>query len=692
MTHAEPTTAERVEAKLETLPASPGVYLFKDDRNEVIYVGKAKSLRSRVRSYFRRSGDTRSFYEILCSHIADFDFVVTATEKEALILENNFIKQFRPRYNIRLRDEKTYISLKIDLNQPFPRIQFPKSAATRAVVEKRKQERGVLYFGPYSSAHSARETVRFVNRVFPIRKCTDATFGTRVRPCLNAQMGRCMGPCCGNTDEAAYREMLTDAILFLQGKNDEALDALRAKMRAAAEAREYERAAMIRDRIGAIERTVEKQKITADRDVDRDVFGIYREGGRVAFQAMFVRNGRLEDVDTHEFDAHDRPDAELLAEFLGRFYGQMRFTPPEILLPLEPDDRAMLEDWLGELRGTKVRLHVPQRGSKRELVEMACRNARSSFEARHTSRKRARALAESLQKQLGLRRPPSRIECVDISNLHGRVAVGSLVAFEDAAPDKARYRRFKIKTVDGSDDYAMMREVIRRRYRTKDDLPDLLLVDGGAGQVSSAAEVLDELGIDDLDLVGIAKGRSGLRDERRRQRRAPKKPGGDELTEEASDTASGGPDDCRGRRRRQEGVAPPLAASRHGQQSGPPPVSDVRNTASPSSLPAGDYFVRPGADEPIVLPGDSGELLLLERIRDEAHRFAITYHKKLRERKFLPSPLDDIPGLGPKRIAALRQHFGTLRGIEEATAEQLAEVDGISERQARIVYHHLHAE
>jgi len=606
-----------LEPKLATLPPSPGVYLFKDEHQQVIYVGKAKSLRSRVRSYFRRSGDTRLFYELLVRHIADFDIVVTETEKEALLLENNFIKQFQPRYNIRLRDEKTYISLKIDLNEPFPRIQFPRKAASRAEVERRKREPGVLYFGPYASAKSARETVRFVNAVFPIRKCSNTVFGARTRPCLNAQMGHCMGPCSGHVDEAVYREMLHDAILFLQGKNEEALAALRAKMKAAAAARSYEEAALIRDRIAAIERTVERQKITANSHVSRDVFGLFREGGRVAFQAMFVRAGRLEDVASYEFDAHDLPDAELLAEFLQRFYGQMRFTPPEVLVPVQPADADMLAEWLAELRGAKVRLAVPQRGVRRELLEMACRNARSSFEARHTSRTRARRLLESLRSLLDLHRVPDRIECVDISNLHGKIAVGALIAFTTAAPDKARYRRFKIRTVEGSDDFEMMREVLRRRYRDRSDLPDLILVDGGAGQVSAAGDVLRELDIEDLDLVGIAK---------------------------------------------------------------PHRQTDV------------ERFFKPGRTAPILLPADSGELLLLERVRDEAHRFAITYHRKLRERTFLRSPLEDVPGLGPKRIAALRQHFGGLKAVENATPEQLAEVRNIPPRLAKIIYNHLHTD
>ncbi len=635
---------KNVEAKLAHLPAAPGVYLFKDERHEVLYVGKAKSLRPRVRSYFRKSGDTRAFHQLLVPRIADLDFVVTASEKEALILENNLIKQFQPRYNIRLRDEKTYISLRIDLNRPFPRVQFPKEAASRAEVERRKGERGVLYFGPYSSAKSARETVRFVNSVFPIRKCSDTVFGKRARPCLNAQMGNCMGPCSGEVDEAAYREMLHDAILFLQGKNAEALDALRSKMKAAAEAREYERAAELRDRIAAIERTIERQTISADRNIDRDVFGLYREGGSVAFQAMFVRAGRLEDVATHEFATHDLPDAELLAEFISRFYGQMRFTPPEVLVPVMPAGADALREWLAELRGGAVELAVPRRGSRRELVEMACRNARSSFEARHTSRKRAKLLLESLARMLGLRRPPARIECVDISNIHGRNAVGSLVAFTDAAPDKARYRRFRIKTVEGADDFAMVREVVLRRCRAAEDLPDLILVDGGAGQVEAAADALRELGIESVDLVGIAKARPG------------------------------GPAD----RFYKPGLAEPLFL----------PPDTVRPLDTLGAVSKVERYAH-GALSPSK---GSGELLLLERIRDEAHRFAVAYHRKLRERKFIHSPLEDISGLGPKRIAALKKHFGSLKAIEDATPEMLASVEGISPNLAQVIYHHLHVE
>ncbi len=604
-----------LENKVTALPAAPGVYIMKDARQEVIYVGKANDLRARVRSYFRRSGDNRAFHDLLVSRIADIDFVVTGSEKEALILENNLIKQFRPRYNIRLRDEKTYISLKIDLNEPFPRIQFPKKAASRAEVEQRKGQRGVFYFGPYSSAKAGREAVRFVNSVFPVRKCSNTVFGKRTRPCINAQMGNCMAPCSGEVDENAYREMLNDAILFLRGKNDDVLRALRAKMKSAAENREYEMAAQLRDRIDAIERTIEKQKITSDRDVDRDVFGMFREAGKVAFQAMFVRAGRLEDVATNEFEGHGLIDAELLGEFLRRFYGQMRFTPGEILVPVEPADRSTIQEWLSEMRGAAVKIAVPRRGTRRQLLEMACRNARSSFEARHTSKRRAKELLASLKGLLELCKVPRRIECFDISNTGGKTAVGSLAAYTHAAPDKARYRRFKIRTVKAQDDFAMMREVIGRRYRHREDLPDLILVDGGAGQVSTARHALGELGLEHTDLVGIAKPRTRTGTER---------------------------------------------------------------------------FFKPGRTDPIVLPSDSGELLLLERIRDEAHRFAITYHKKLRQRKFLHSALEDVPGIGPKRIAALRKHLGSFKAIEQATAGQLAEAENIPPKLAKIIYNHLH--
>lgn len=606
-----------IEEILERLPNAPGVYLMKDAEGEVIYVGKAKNLRSRVRSYFRKSQDTRMFLQLLVSRIADIEFVVTENETEALILENNFIKQFQPRYNIRLRDEKTYISLKINLNDPFPRIQFPNKAITRAEAERRKSEPGVMYFGPYASGKAAHETVRFINSIFPIRKCKATERRSGTRPCIYSQIGLCMGPCSGKVDEAEYRAMIDDVILLLQGKNDELLNILRDKMKQAADDRDYEQAALIRDQIRAIEQTVAKQKITADKNVDRDVFGFYREGEKIFFQAMFVRQGRLEDVASYEFDALEKSDEDLLAEFLERFYGQLRFVPPEVLVPVTPPDSDTLEHWLSEQRQGRVDISVPQRGVRRELVEMAGRNARSAFEARHTTHQRAQAMLESLQKSLELSRVPQRIECFDISNFGGKVAVGALVAFHDAAPDKSHYRHYKIKTVEGQDDFAMLREMLSRRYREKEDLPDLILVDGGAGQVSAVMDVLRELGLASLDLVGIAKAHTRLEIER---------------------------------------------------------------------------FHKSGRPEPIILPRDSGELLLLERVRDEAHRFAITFHRKLRARKFIHSPLEGIPGLGEKRADALRSHFGTYKAIMDATAEQLAEVRGIAPRLAKTIYDHFHAE
>ena len=606
-----------IEETLTHLPNAPGVYLMKDAQGEVIYVGKANNLRSRVRSYFRKSQDTRMFFQLLVSKIADIDFIVTASETEALILENNFIKQFQPRYNIRLRDEKTYISLKINLNDPFPRIQFPNKAITRAEAERRKSEPGVIYFGPYASGRAAHETVRFINSIFPIRKCNVTERRPGTRPCIYAQIGLCMGPCSGEVDEAEYRAMINEVILLLQGKNDELLNTLHEKMKEAAAARDYEQAATIRDRIHAIKQTVAKQKITADKDVDRDVFGFYREGEKIFFQAMFVRQGRLEDVASYEFDAHDLPDEDLLAEFLERFYGQLRYIPSEVLVPVAPPDSDTLMHWLTEQRQGRVELSVPQRGVRRQLVEMAGRNARSAFEARHTTRQRAQAMIESLQKSLELSRVPQSIECFDISNFGGKFAVGALVAFHEAAPDKSRYRHYKIKTVEGQDDFAMLREVLSRRYRDKEDLPDLILVDGGAGQVSAVMDVLREIGLENIDLVGIAKAHTRMGIER---------------------------------------------------------------------------FYKPGRPEPILLPRDSGELLLLERVRDEAHRFAITFHRKLRARKFIHSPLEGIPGLGEKRADALRNHFGTYKAIMDATPEQLAEVRGISPRLARIIYNHFHSE
>jgi excinuclease ABC subunit C len=600
--------SDKVKQKLEALPEACGVYLMKDRRQKVIYVGKAVNLRSRVRSYFQAASDERVFVEHMVPKVADIDWVIVASEKEALILENNLIKQFKPRFNINLKDDKTFLSIRLDRREKFPRLE----------VVRRYTEDGALYFGPYSSAGAVRETLRIVNAVFPIRKCPDTIFSKRTRPCLYHQIGRCLGPCCGLVDEDAYNEMLDETELFLRGKNQELAERLQAKMNAASERREYELAARYRDQLQAVERTVEKQTITTSQSVDRDVFGYFREGDAMRVQALLVRRGRLEDVPGYGFGTKGLSAEAAFGAFLKQFYGTTRFIPREILVPVEPPDREPLVEWLRERRGGKVELIRPQRGDKARLVQMAMENAESAFRAAHaTKRDRGRAL-EGLRKALGLRRLPARIECYDISNIGGDEAVGSRVTFDGGAPNKARYRRYKIKTVEGADDFAMMREVLARRLRRglkENDLPDLIIVDGGKGQLGVVREVFGELEIRDVDLVSLAKGR---------------------------------------------------------RKKVPGTVFDER------------VFL-PDRAEPVVLPHDSAELYLLQRIRDEAHRFAIEYHRKLRRRKYVHSTLDRIPGIGPKRKKALVAHFGSVRAIRKALVEELQQAEGISAAQAATI-------
>ena len=609
-----------VHQKLDALPDACGVYLMKDRHQKVIYVGKAVSLRARVRSYFQASSDERVFVEHMVPRVADVDWVIVANEKEALILENNLIKQFKPRFNINLKDDKTFLSIRLDRRQPFPRLE----------TVRRYTEDGAHYFGPYSSAAAVRETLRIVNAVFPIRKCPDAVFRSRTRPCLYYEIDRCMAPCVGYVDAATYGELLDEVELFLRGRSQELADRLREKMRQAAGRQEYELAAQCRDQLTAVERTMERQSITTSQSVDRDVFGCYKEGAAMQVQALLVRRGRLQDVPSYAFDTQGLSAEAAFGEFLKQFYGRTRFIPPEVLVPFDPPDREPLTEWLAERRGGRVEIVRPQRGEKARLVEMAMRNAEGAYRATHaTEHDRARVL-EGLQTRLGLAHRPERIECFDISNIGGSEAVGSQVTFHHGAANKARYRRYRIKTVEGADDYAMMREVLTRRLRrglAEGDLPNLLIVDGGRGHLGVAEAAARELGVEGVDLISLAKGR-----------------------ERAAAGALAGP-----RERTEERV-----------------------------------FV-PGSPDAIVLPHDSPELYLLERVRDEAHRFAITYHRKLLRQPYKGSILDRIPGIGPARKKALVAHFGSVRAIRSASPDDIAKVEGISARQAAAIHAVFHS-
>ena len=634
MAEPEAKTIERetrlgpeLEQKLEALPQSPGVYLMKDGEGHVIYVGKATSLRNRVRTYFTAGEDGRVLYPALVKRIADLDYVVTNTEKEALILENNFIKQFKPKYNIRLTDDKSYICLAIDLNEPYPRVQLP-TGKRRAEISKVQKERvrknGIIYFGPYTSSRAARQTIRLLNRIFPLRKCKGPE-ARRTRPCIYHQMGQTCGYCAGMSEDE-YRAMLDQVILVLNGKYDEVLAMLTDEMKQEAAKQHFERAGQVRDRIRAIERTFERQIVTSIHSPDRDVFGLYQGPGAVEIVVMFVRDGKFGDFASFSFSLLHFSAQEAFASFLKQFYGQQRFVPKEVLIPFETEEAEPLASYLSDLKGRKVDVICPQRGERKNLIDLAERNAESSFRARMSKQESNERLLELLQEKLHLRTLPERIECFDISNIQGRLAVGAMVSFSKATADKARYRKFKIRTVTQSDDFAMMREVLLRhltRAQQRNELPNLLMVDGGRGQLSQATAVLSSLNITTVDVIGLAKTR---------------------LT------------------------------AKPGQQ---------------EKMKIGERIFVPGRPEPIVLPENSPELHLLQRIRDEAHRFAITYHRLLRKKRLIKDPLEGIPGVGKARRKALMDHFGHIGRIRDADVDDLAEVKGISRETAEAIHDHL---
>jgi excinuclease ABC subunit C len=602
-----------LEAKLALMPAQPGVYLMKDREGAVLYVGKAKNLRSRVRSYFRKSGDGRYRMQFLIPNVEDIEFLVTDTEKEALILENTLIKQHKPRFNVNFRDDKAYVNLRLDPRERYPRL----------TVVRRPARDGALYFGPYASSQAVRETLRTLSRIFPLRLCTDHVFNARTRPCLYYQIHRCSAPCVpGYVTDEEYRAIVEQTALFLRGRDEELLKMLYAQMHEASAALRFEEAGRLYRRIRAIERTLERQKVTSAQDRDQDVFGFFREADQVEIQRLTVRGGKLLGGKSDLFSGQLSSDAEILESYINQYYADGHEIPEEILLPFELEGRDGLAELLGERRGKRVSVLVPERGEKRGLVAMANKNAELSFRARRERERSQQALLQQLQERLHLRNFPRRIECFDMSNIQGANPVGAMVVFTDGEPDKARYRKFQVKTVRGPDDFASMYEVLSRRYARaleEDDLPDLIVVDGGKGQLNIAQAVLWELGIEGPDLISIAKSRL--------------KP--------------------------------------------QPGNADKRRTD--------ERLFLPGRKNPVILPANSPALFLLQRMRDEAHRFAITYHKARRAKATVHSALDDLPGIGPKRRRALLQHFGSVRALAEASPEAIQAVAMVSRRLAEAI-------
>jgi len=608
-----------IPEKLANLPSRPGVYLMRDKAGKVIYVGKAKDLRSRVRAYFN-SADERSQVQFLVQRIEDFETLVTTSDKEALILENNLIKQYKPRYNIRLKDDKSYLSIKVTTADPWPRI-----FATRKIVKD-----GSRYFGPFSSAVAARETIDIIEKHFLLRNCTDHNFRNRSRPCLQYQIKRCMAPCVLPVPAEVYREHVRQAMLFIDGKRQELVAELRQKMEQKSEALEFEAAARIRDQIQAVEKTLEKQRMVAHWGADQDIFGLYREGGFIEVQVLLVRQGKLTDNLSYSLEDLEFPDEEIVASVLTQFYQGPRFIPDEILVPVELEDRDARGEYLSERKGKKIEVFCPQRGDRRHLVQMAEDNAKQSFGERHDQERAREKMLRELEQSLHLKRYPQRIECFDISTIHGAHAVGSMVTFINGEADKGFYRHFRIRTIDassGGDDFGMMLEMLKRRFargKEEADLPDLIVVDGGRGQLAMALTAMAELGIEGVDAVGLAKMR-------------------------------------------------------------------VQAAARSAEIERSEERVfLPGQSNPVILKRNSNALFLLQRVRDEAHRFAITHHRKLRSRQTLYSALDRIPGVGGARKRALLRAFGSVKRIEAATLDELLQVPLMNQRIAQDILQALH--
>ncbi len=601
-----------VEEKLKLLPDSPGVYIMKDDRGRIIYVGKAIVLKNRVRQYFQSSRSHTPKVRAMVSHIADFETILTGSEVEALILECNLIKKHRPRYNISLKDDKSYPYVKVTVNEEYPRVY----------ITRRVRHDGARYFGPYTNVTAVHESLKLLRRLFPLRTCRRL----QERPCLEYHIKRCLAPCAGKVAKADYDAMIRSVLLFLEGRTEDVERELEARMTAAAEQYHFEIAARLRDQLAAVRKVAEKQRIVTGSG-DQDAVGLARSPLGVCVQIFFIRAGKMVGRDHFLLNgSEEESDAEVLLAFLQQYYHRATFIPREVLLPLPlpEEETGLLEKFLAdkksEGRGGRVELLTPQRGTKRDIVKMAEGNAKKYLEdeaARiHEANEQTMGAVRELGQYLGLKEEPYRMECFDISHIQGSETVASMVVFEGGLPKKSDYRRFKIRSTEGKpDDFLSMREVTTRRYvgLPEEELPDLIVIDGGKGQLSSALEIIrGPGGHKDVPVVGLAK--------------------------------------------------------------------------------QFELIFKEGESEPVELPRTSPALYLIQRIRDEAHRFAITYHRNLRGKRNLVSVLDHIDGIGPKRREALRSHFGTIAKIKAAGPEELAEAPGMTRTAAEAVYNFFRAE
>ena len=592
--------------KLMQVSKGPGVYIMKDAQDAVIYVGKARSLKSRLASYFVAQDKATIKTAVLVTKIATFDTIVTANEQEALILESNLIKRYRPRYNVILKDDKRYPVLRLDTTSAYPNL---------TIVRKMGKD-GALYFGPYSSARAVHQTIKFINKTFKLRKCGKSKFSNRSRPCLQYQMGQCLGPCCLKVDTAVYDDMVREVMLLLSGRTPDLIRKIKKEMLAAAAAQQFEHAAVLRDKMFSIQHITEKQVVVTQDQKDRDVLAIARSNHLSVITLLMIRSGYLIGYRHFEFRETIVPDDEMASDFIRQYYEQAQQVPGELLLPFQMEDAALLEDWLEKLKGKHLHILFPQRGEKVRLVAMARQNAENRLKEIRSNAAGEQELLYRLQNRLGLKQLPVRIECFDNSNTYGTNPVSGQVVFENAKPKKSDYRTYKIESVSEPDDYASMAEVLGRRFGRAEPaapFPDLLIVDGGKGQLNIACDVIASLGLaGKFDILGIAK-----KDEKKGE--------------------------------------------------------------------AHDKIFLPGRANPVSF-GREGELLLfLQRIRDETHRFAISFHRRQRRVAALHSELDLIPGIGKKRKLALLKQFGGIEKIRGATIADLLSVPGMNRSAAEAV-------
>lgn len=594
--------------------------MFKNEQGNVLYVGKAANLSNRVRSYFMEHKNLPSKIQRLMSKISDIEFIVTNSEQEALILECSLIKKYRPRYNVRLKDDKTFPYLKINITEDWPGVY----------VTRRFQKDGARYFGPFASAGSVRKTLRLIKKIFPFRSCTKTITGRDKKPCLEYHIHRCLGPCIGAVTREEYHEMINQVIQFLEGKQELVLRQLNQKMMEASHRFQFEKAALLRDQIKAIEKVIEAQKIAVTLKGEQDVIALAQDKGLACVEIFFIRNNKLVGRDHFIMEnIYDETPNEIITSFVKQYYASASYIPPLILLRNPVNESAMFTEWLKGQRGNSVKLQVPERGAKKQLMNMAIENANKELQlakAREMNLETITSALQQLKDKLCLPRIPLRIECYDISDIQGALAVGSMIVLEKGMPKPAHYRRFKIKTITGADDYAMIQEVLKRRFRRtvsitgkeneplsqKDSwaiIPDLILIDGGKGQLNAAVNAIRELEVHSVPVASIAKENE-------------------------------------------------------------------------------DVFI-PGRSEPLDIPKDSPALHTLQRARDEAHRFAVSYHQKLRRKKGIASLLDDIPGIGPKRKRALIIKFRSVKGIKEASLEELSQTKSMTLALAKKVKEYL---